>query len=75
MRPALTAAASLEVAHTARQCGARAIVLETATVLRDAVRLYTRAGFLPVEGEAAGPFAKLTDQCDRAYRLELTALS
>ena len=61
------------VVDAARERGARAIVLETATVLRDAVRLYTRCGFVPVEGEAAGSFATLTDQCDRAYRLELTA--
>jgi len=63
------------VIDAARDRGARAIVLETATVLRDAVRLYTRSGFVPVEGEAAGSFATLTDQCDRAYRLELTALA
>jgi len=61
------------VIDAARDRGARAIVLETATVLRDAVRLYTRTGFAPVEGDSAGSFATLSDQCDRAYRLELTA--
>lgn len=55
----------------AREVGARAIVLETAARLREANRLYTRAGFVPVHGEAAGPFATLADQCDLAYRLEL----
>jgi putative acetyltransferase len=59
------------VVAAARDRGARAVVLETAAVLRDAVRLYTRAGFVPVEGAAAGSFANLTDQCDRAYRLAL----
>jgi len=61
------------VVEVARGRGARAIVLETANVLGDAVRLYTRFGFVPVEGKAAGAFATLTEQCDRAYRLELTA--
>jgi GNAT superfamily N-acetyltransferase len=60
------------VIDAARERGARAIVLETAAVLRDAVRLYARYGFVAVEGDAAGSFATLTDQCDRAYRLELT---
>jgi hypothetical protein len=41
-------------------------------VLREANRLYLRFGFVPVQGPAAGPFATLTEQCDRAYRLELT---
>jgi len=59
------------VIELARAAGARAIVLETAALLREANRLYTRAGFVAVNGEAAGPFATLTEQCDLAYRLEL----
>ena len=55
----------------ARAAGARAIVLETAERLVEANRLYTRLGFLPVQGEAAGSFARLSEQCDLAYRLEL----
>ncbi len=63
------------VIDAARGRHAKAIVLETATVLQDAVRLYTNLGFIPVEGEAAGSFATLTAQCDRAYRLDLTSAS
>lgn len=60
------------VVDLARQGGARAIVLETAAVLREANQLYVRFGFVPVIGEAAGSFATLTAQCDLAYRFELT---
>jgi GNAT superfamily N-acetyltransferase len=56
----------------ARACGCRCIVLETAAVLERANRLYRAAGFVPVCGADAGPFAALTEQCDLAYRLELT---
>lgn len=59
----------------ARASGARAIVLETAAVLKPAIRLYTRFGFLPVEGNAAASFASLSPQCDLAYRLDLHELS
>jgi len=59
------------VVEVARAAGARAIVLETAAVLREANRLYTRFGFVPVAGAAAASFATLSDQCDLAYRLEL----
>jgi putative acetyltransferase len=55
----------------ARAAGARAIVLETAARLVEANRLYTRFGFVPVQGAAAASFATLSDQCDLAYRLEL----
>jgi putative acetyltransferase len=61
------------VVEVARAAGARAIVLETASVLREANRLYTRFGFVPVQGAAAASFAALSEQCDRAYRLDLVA--
>jgi putative acetyltransferase len=67
--------AVMRVIDAARARGARAIVLETAAVLREANRLYTRLGFVPVCGQAAGPFATLAAQCDRAYRLELDDLA
>ena len=57
----------------ARRAGARAVVLETAAVLGEANRLYTRFGFVPVRGAAAASFATLSDQCDLAYRLDLAA--
>lgn len=60
------------VIAAARAAGARAIVLETATRLTEANALYRRLGFVPVQGAAAASFATLTDQCDLAYRLELT---
>jgi GNAT superfamily N-acetyltransferase len=60
------------VIAAARAAGARAIVLETATRLTEANALYRRLGFVPVQGAAAGSFQKLTDQCDLAYRLELS---
>lgn len=56
----------------ARVAGARAIVLETAGRLTEAVALYRRMGFQPVSGADAGAFATLADQCDAAYRLELS---
>jgi GNAT superfamily N-acetyltransferase len=59
------------VVEVARAAGARAIVLETAAVLREANRLYTRFGFVRVAGAAAASFATLSDQCDVAYRFEL----
>jgi GNAT superfamily N-acetyltransferase len=63
--------ALLRVVDAARDRRARCIVLETASVLHEANRLYTRFGFVPADGAAAGPFATLTEQCDRAYRLDL----
>ncbi len=50
----------------ARLRGFKTIVLETASVLEDAVRLYTRYGFRPVESE------HLAARCDQAYALRLT---
>jgi putative acetyltransferase len=60
------------VIAAARTAGARAIVLETATLLTEANALYRRLGFVPVQGVAAASFATLTDQCDQAYRLDLS---
>jgi GNAT superfamily N-acetyltransferase len=60
------------VIAAARAAGARAIVLETATRLTEANALYRRLGFAPVQGAAAASFQTLTDQCDLAYRLDLT---
>jgi GNAT superfamily N-acetyltransferase len=60
------------VIAAARAAGARAIVLETATRLTEANALYRRLGFVPVQGAAAASFQTLTDQCDQAYRLELS---
>src|SRR5213078_4943832 len=57
------------VIERARTAGAHAIVLETAARLIEANRLYTRLGFVPVEGAAAASFATLSEQCDLAYRL------
>jgi GNAT superfamily N-acetyltransferase len=59
------------VVAAARGLGARAVVLETAAVLGEANRLYTRFGFVPVRGAQAALFATLSDQCDLAYRLDL----
>jgi GNAT superfamily N-acetyltransferase len=63
------------VVAAARDMDARAVVLETAAVLGEANRLYTRFGFVPVQGARAGSFATLSDQCDLAYRLDLSATS
>jgi len=60
------------VIAAARSACARAIVLETATRLTEANALYRRLGFVPVQGAAAASFATLADQCDLAYRLDLT---
>jgi putative acetyltransferase len=60
------------VVAEARKLGARAIVLETAAVLESANRLYTGFGFVPVQGEAAATFSCLSQQCDLAYRLDLS---
>jgi putative acetyltransferase len=49
----------------ARSRGFRRIVLETATVLREAVRLYRRRGFERYEPE------RLSRRCNEAYALEL----
>ncbi|MBV9880769.1 MAG: GNAT family N-acetyltransferase [Gemmatirosa sp.] len=61
------------VVDAARADGAHAIVLETAEVLAEANRLYAQSGFVRVQGAAAATFATLSDQCDLAYRLDLTS--
>jgi putative acetyltransferase len=49
----------------ARKLGFRVIILETVSVMKEAIRLYTRMGFKPVKREAASP------RCDRVYTLNL----
>ena len=49
----------------ARGLGYQRIVLETISVLKDAIRLYTRFGFAPVEG------AQVSARVDQAYMLQL----
>lgn len=60
------------VVEAARAAGARAVVLETAAALAEANRLYVSFGFVPVRGADAASFAVLSEQCDLAYRLDLT---
>ena len=50
--------------ETARRQGFKKIYLETASVLREAVALYEKFGFLPTE-------EKHTPRCDAAYFLDL----
>jgi putative acetyltransferase len=50
----------------ARRLGFRKIVLETISVLKDAIRLYTRFGFVPIAG------AEISARVDQAYMLELS---
>jgi putative acetyltransferase len=59
------------VIDRARAMRASAVVLETAHVMTDAIRLYTRLGFRPVTGADAAAFAKLGDDCEQAFRLDL----
>ena len=49
----------------ARQAGFRRITLETASVLKEAIRLYERYGFKPFRPD------HLSCRCDQAYVLEL----
>jgi putative acetyltransferase len=49
----------------ARGQGFRRIELETASVLKDAIALYTREGFRPIER------AHLAGRCDQAYARDL----
>jgi molybdate transport system substrate-binding protein len=49
----------------ARGQGFRRVELETASVLKDAIALYTRAGFQPVDR------TPLTGRCDQAFALDL----
>lgn len=60
------------VVAAARALGCLAVVLETARALERANQLYVRFGFTPVQGADAGSFAALSDQCDLAYRFDLT---
>lgn len=50
----------------ARQLGFTTVTLETASVLKEAIALYKRYGFVPC------PSAHLAARCDQAYVLELT---
>jgi ribosomal protein S18 acetylase RimI-like enzyme len=59
------------VIDRARAMSARAVVLETAHAMTDAIRLYTRLGFRPVTGADAAAFANLGDDCEQAFRLDL----
>jgi len=49
----------------ARRLGYQRIVLETISVLKDAIRLYTRFGFAPIAG------AQVSARVDQAYMLKL----
>ncbi len=49
----------------ARQAGFRRITLETASVLKEAIRLYERYGFKPSKAD------HLSCRCDQAYVLDL----
>ena len=49
----------------ARQLGFKAVVLETASVLKEAIGLYKSYGFVECRTE------HLSSRCDQAYRLEL----
>lgn len=54
--------------NQARQLGFTKITLETASVLKGAIHLYTSFGFVPVEGQ------HLAARCDQAYELDLKKL-
>ncbi len=49
----------------AKESGFRRITLETASVLKEAIRLYERHGFKPCKAE------HLSCRCDQAYELDL----
>ncbi|MCR4296573.1 MAG: GNAT family N-acetyltransferase, partial [Elusimicrobia bacterium] len=49
----------------ARQAGFKRVVLETASVLKEAISLYRSFGFTPVQRE------HLASRCDQAYVLDL----
>jgi len=49
----------------ARQAGFRRVNLETASVLKEAIRLYERYGFRPCQAD------HLSCRCDQAYTLDL----
>jgi putative acetyltransferase len=50
----------------AKQLGFAKITLETASVLKEAIRLYTSYGFKPCQPD------HLSCRCDQAYMLDLT---
>ena len=52
--------------ETARAAGFRRVSLETASVLREAIALYQRRGFVPADHEPN------VQRCDRAFVLDLT---
>jgi putative acetyltransferase len=49
----------------ARKLGFDTMVLETSSVLKEAIRLYTRCGFIPFQSD------HLASRCDQAYILDL----
>jgi putative acetyltransferase len=51
---------------TARELGFRTVTLETASVLKEAIALYQRYGFVPHQDDHLSP------RCDQAYVLRLT---
>lgn len=53
------------IAH-ARTLGFKTVILETASVLKEAIRLYTRFGFQPINA------GHLSSRCDQAYSLEIS---
>lgn len=52
--------------EAARRLRFETIVLETVSVMIEAIRLYTRMGFKPIKQEVASP------RCDQVYLLSLT---
>jgi len=56
----------LDLIDAARERGFRRVVVETASVLEDAIALYRQNGFVPLER------AHLPRRCDQAYVLSLT---
>ena len=57
-----------ELLSLARERRFERVVLETASVLKEAISLYRKHGFLPIPRERPG-----LRQCDQAYALELAA--
>ncbi len=49
----------------ARRSGFKRMILETVSTMREAIRLYTRAGFEPIEQQAVSP------RCDQVYSLNI----
>lgn len=55
-----------DLVSAARERGFQRVVLETASVLEEAISLYVSFGFRPIERE------HLASRCDQAYALELS---